>query len=122
MFLALLAAAAGVAGAADTTSLAGKWNFHYNIQGYEEELECTLTQDGQNVSGPCKSSEAPDTPLAMTGKVEAKQVTLQYKTTYNGDDLTVVYTGKLETAEKVTGTVDVEPMGASGDFTATAVK
>jgi hypothetical protein len=119
--LAILFVSAAALASAETTSLAGKWRFHSSIQGYEGDLDCTLAQEGATVSGTCKSPESEGT-LAMTGKVEDKQVTLQYKTVYNGDDLTIVYTAKLESTEKFAGKVDVQPMGVDGEFTATPIK
>jgi hypothetical protein len=112
---------AGIACAADTLTLAGKWKLHSSIQGYEGELQCHLTQDGQNVAGTCKSAETPGT-LAMNGKIESKQVVLQYKTMYNGDELTIIYTASVENTDKFSGRVDVQPMGVEGEFTATPVK
>jgi hypothetical protein len=84
-------------------------------------MDCTLTQNGENVSGTCNSSVAPK-PVAMSGKVTDKQVTLQHKAEYNGDELTIVYTAKLEKADEFSGTVDVQPMNVDGEFTAKAVK
>ncbi|HLY17229.1 MAG TPA: hypothetical protein VKR61_08385 [Bryobacteraceae bacterium] len=116
---AFLIAAATVAFAAENASLAGKWNLHYNISGYDGNLDCTFDQKDKDVTGTCKSS---DGTVSVTGKVDDKAVTLQYKTQYNGDDLTIVYTGKLESAAKFAGTVTVQPMGADGEFTATQSK
>jgi hypothetical protein len=117
----LWVAASGFACAADAT-VAGKWNIHSVIQGYEGDLECNLTQDGVKVSGTCKSAQQPGVSLEMTGKVEDRQVTLQYNTQYNGDELTIVYTAKLENADKFSGLVNVLPMQVGGEFTATLVK
>lgn len=85
-------------------------------------MECDLTQDGQTVSGKCKAAMQPDAAIAMAGKVETNQVTLQHKTMYNGDELTLVYTAKLESADKFSGRVEVQPMGVDGEFTATPLK
>lgn len=95
---------------------------HSVIQGHEGDIECNLTQEGQKVSGTCKSPQAPGASLEMTGKVQNDQVTLQYNTQYNGDDLTIVYTAKLETAQKFAGSVNVQPMDVGGEFAATLVK
>ncbi len=115
----LLAATAAVTQAAETASVAGKWNLHYNISGYEGDLDCTFNQNDKDVTGTCKGEQGS---VSVTGKVDDTNVTLQYKTEYNGEELTVVYTGKLESPTKIAGTVNVEPMGADGDFTATQSK
>jgi hypothetical protein len=41
---------------------------------------------------------------------------------YEGQKLTPVYSGTLESAEKIAGTVDVQGMGLGGEFTATKAK
>lgn len=113
MFLAI--AAAAIAPAADS-SMAGKWVLHFNISGYSGDLDCAFTQKDKDVAGSCKN---PDGNVSVTGKVDGAAVTLQYKTEYNGDELTVIYTGKMESPTKLSGTVNVQPIGADGDFTAT---
>lgn len=113
--------ASGLACAADPT-LAGKWKIHSSIQGYEGDLDCNLAQEGQDISGTCKSTDGSGMSVALSGKVANHEVTLQYKTMYNGDELTLVYTAKLESSEKFSGKVDVQPMGVDGEFTATSVK
>lgn len=114
----LLAAAAAVP--AETTSpLAGNWKLHNSIQGHESDLDCTFTQTNDQVQGNCTGERGS---LAVTGKVSDTQVTLQYKTEYQGDELTIVYTGKLESAAKIAGTVSVQPLGVDGEFTAVQVK
>jgi hypothetical protein len=113
---AMLFLSVGVALAADDASLSGKWTLHYNISGYSGDLDCSFNQNAQEITGTCKS---PDGNVSVTGKVDGKDVTLTYKTEYNGDQLTVVYTGKLESPKKFAGSVTVQPMGADGEFTAT---
>jgi len=115
----LLLALAGTMAAADTPSLAGNWKVHSNIAGYESDLNCTFTQTGDEIGGTCKNEEAN---LTVTGKVSESKVTLQYKTEYNGEQLTLVYTGKMESSTKFSGVVAVLPMDVDGDFTATLVK
>jgi len=115
----LLFAAAALAPAADTTSLAGKWNLHSSISGYEGDLACTFTQTGTEIGGTCKGEQGD---VSVTGKLEDKQVTLQYKTEYNGDELTIIYKGKFDSDSKITGGVTVDPMGVEGEFTATQSK
>jgi hypothetical protein len=115
----LFATVAAVAPAADYASLTGKWILHYSISGNDGDLDCTFNQTDQDITGACKH-EAGN--VSVTGKVQDKGVTLQYKTEYNGEELTVIYTGKFESAEKISGTVMVQPMGVEGDFTATPSK
>jgi len=105
--------------APENNSLAGKWTLHYNISGNEGDLACTFDQSDKDFTGACKGDQGE---VSVTGKVDEAKVTFQYKTEYNGDVLTIVYTGKLESPAKVSGTVDVQPMGVDGDFTLTQSK
>jgi hypothetical protein len=58
----------------------------------------------------------------MTGKVTDTNITWQYKTEYNGTPLTLVYTGAADKDSKIVGSVEVQPMSVTGDFTATLSK
>ena len=44
----------------------------------------------------------------------------KYDSDYNGTPLTLSYTATLDDTGKFAGTVEVQPFGVSGDFTATA--
>ena len=107
--------------AADTPSVAGKWKIHQSIANNESDSVCTLTQTGTDVGGTCKGAEGPE--LKVTGKVEGTKVTWHYEAEYNGSPLTMTYTATLDSnSGKFAGTVDVDPFGVQGDFTATADK
>ncbi len=108
-----------IAPAAEDTSLAGQWKMHSSIAGHDSDFDCTFTQNNQDLGGTCKTTEAT---LTISGKVEASKVTFQYKTTYEGQELTIVHSGKVESPAKITGSVEVQPMGVTGDFTASQVK
>ena len=58
----------------------------------------------------------------MTGAVDGKKVTWKFDSEYNGTPLTLTYTATLDDSNKISGSVEVEPFGVSGDFTATPVK
>jgi hypothetical protein len=115
----LLLAGTIVAPAADSISLAGQWKLHSSIAGYENDMECTLTQDKQEVAGSCKTDQGT---VTISGKLEESKLTFEYKTTYEGQELTIVHLGTVESPTKISGSVDVQPMGVSGDFTATQSK
>ena len=117
--LLVILASSSLTPAADGNSMAGPWKIHSNIAGYESDLDCTFTQNNQDVAGTCKSADAT---LTVSGKLEEKKVTFQYKTVYEGQDLTVLHSGTFESATKIVGTVDVQPMGVAGDFTASQSK
>jgi hypothetical protein len=118
MFSFLFTACAALVPAAENPAVAGQWKVHSNISGYESDMDCTFTQKDKEIAGTCKSDQDP---VTITGKVEEKKVTFQFKTQYQGEDLTIIYTGTIE-SNKMAGTVDVQPMAVSGDFTAAQAK
>lgn len=119
VLVALLLASMPAISADEPDPFSGKWKVHTNIQGYEFDMDCTFAVKEGEITGTCKG-EGPE--LSIKGKVEGKKLSWQYNTEYNGDALTVTMTGALETDAKITGTADVQPMGASGEFSATQVK
>lgn len=119
LVIALSIAAATRASAVQQTSVAGKWKVDSNIGGTASEQSCTFTQkDDGALAGTCDSDQGE---LAITGKVDGKNVTWQLNTRWEGQVLTVIYSGALESS-KIVGRVDVQPLGVSGEFTATPQK
>jgi hypothetical protein len=106
--------------AAGVTNLTGQWTIHNSIAGNESDQECKLVQQDNAITGTCKSAEGKD--LAVSGTVDGKKVTWKYDSDFNGTPLTLTYTASLDESNKVSGTVDVQPFGVSGDFTATPQK
>ena len=107
--------------AADNPSLTGRWKIHSSIAGNDSDSECTLTQTDADISGTCKTAEGTDS--KATGKVDGAKVTWSFGSDYNGTPLTITYKATLgATAEKIAGTVSVDPFGVEGDFTATSEK
>jgi hypothetical protein len=101
--------------AADGPALSGKWKVHNSIVGNESDQDCSFVQEGNDISGTCSLEQGT---AKLTGKITDAKITWQYNTEYNGSPLTLVYTGTMDKDSKITGTVEVEPMSVSGDFTA----
>jgi hypothetical protein len=101
--------------AVQPASVSGKWKVSANIAGTASELTCTFAQKEAELSGTCAGDQAQ---LAVTGKVDNKTVTWQFNTMWEGQTLTVIYSGTIE-ADKISGGVDVQPLGVAGEFTAT---
>ena len=106
--------------AAGATSLTGHWTIHNSIAGNESDQACTLTQTDNKITGSCKSAEDKDLPV--TGSVDGKKVTWQYESDYNGSPLTLTYTATLDDSGTISGSVEVDPFGVTGDFTASPAK
>lgn len=117
-FLALVAASS-VALQTQPPSIGGAWTVRADISGNQSESSCTFTQKESDLTGTCNSDRGA---VMITGKVDGKTVSWQFDTQYEGQTLTVYYNGTSQSAEKITGTVNVQPMNVSGEFTATKTK
>jgi hypothetical protein len=100
-------------------SVGGAWTVRADISGNQSESNCTFTQKEGELTGTCNSDRGS---VMITGKVDGKTVSWQFDTQYEGQTLTVYYSGTSQSAEKITGTVNVQPMNVSGEFTATKAK
>src|SRR5580700_10479104 len=98
------------------TDLTGKWTVHNSIAGNENDQECMLVVTDNKITGSCKSQ---DKDLPVTGTVDGNKVTWQFQSEYNGSPLTLIYKATLDDSSKIAGTVEVQPYGITGDFTAT---
>lgn len=99
-------------------SVAGTWKVTGDVSGNPVDQVCTFTQDSKKLTGSCKSAGA-DKPTEFTGEMNDKKVTWQYETDYQGQKLTVAFTGALDAAgSQLKGDIDVQPVGVSGTFTA----
>ena len=100
-------------------NLTGKWTVHQNIVGNESDQECSFVLTENKLTGTCKGTKKD---VEIKGGIDGNKLTWQYESEYNGTPLTVKYTATLDDSGKISGTVDVDPFGVSGDFTATPVK
>jgi hypothetical protein len=105
--------------AAPAPNLTGQWSIHNNIAGNESDQQCKLVQTDNKLTGTCKTEEK-DAPV--TGSVDGNKITWKYESEYNGTPLTMTYTATIGDSDKLSGNVDVEPFGVTGDFTATPSK
>ena len=105
--------------AADAPNISGQWAVHTSVEGNESDQDCTFTHEESTIGGTCKYEQQI---MKVTGSVEGKKAVWRYNAEYNGSTLTVTYTATLDNADKISGTVDVEPMAVSGDFTAKRTK
>ena len=110
-------AVAAVAPAADTAPLSGKWQIHNVISEHESDENCTFVQNGNDLTGTCTSNRGTG---SISGKVDDRKVTWTYKsnTGANGP-VTLQYTGTLNSATAMSGSVTVKEYGVEGEFTAT---
>jgi hypothetical protein len=104
---------------AGTPSLTGLWSVHNSIAGSESDQECKFVQTDDKLAGNCKSA---DKEVQVTGSLDGKKLTWKYESEYNGTPLTLIYTATLDDSGKISGSVEVQPFGVTGDFTATPSK
>jgi uncharacterized protein (DUF2147 family) len=96
-------------------NITGKWHVVGNIAGTISDSVCTFMQDGAKLTGSCKGEDSTND---FTGTVTDKEVRWSVKSDYNGMNLTITYVGKPGDGKTFSGTVDVQPMGVDGTFTA----
>ena len=105
--------------AAGAPSLTGQWTVHQNIANNESDQECTFVQTDDKLTGSCKSN---DKDVPITGSIDGTKLTWKYDSDYNGTPLTLTYTATLDDSGKIAGSVEVQPFGVTGDFTASPSK
>lgn len=113
----LLAASAFATGAPNLT---GNWTVHNSIAGNESDQPCKFVLTDNKLTGSCKSQDDKD--LEVSGTLDGNKLIFKYESDYNGTPLTLSYTATLDDSGKIAGSVEVQPFGVSGDFTATPVK
>ena len=99
--------------------LAANGTFTTISVGSESDMKCTFVQKDKDLTGTCKGDSGD---LKITGTVDGKKMTFKYNTDYNGQTLTLVYAATLDDMAKIAGTVEVQPMDVTGDFTMTPPK
>jgi len=109
--LAAVAFLSSVAIAADA-NVTGKWTMTVTSQAGTGSPTFDLKQEGDTVTGTYKGAlgEAP-----VTGSVKGNDLTLNIKISAQGQELAVVYSGKIE-GDSVSGKVSLGEMG-EGTFT-----
>ena len=110
---------AGSAFAVASPNLTGKWAVHNSIAGNESDQQCKFDLADNKLTGTCKSE---DKEVQITGSLDGKKLTWQYDSEYNGSPLTLIYTATLDDSDKIAGSVEVQPYGVTGDFTAAPAK
>ena len=100
---------------APADSVSGSWKIALDVMGNGAEELCTLKQTGATLSGSCVGSQGEK--LAASGEVKDGKVTFQHAGDYQGQPLTIVFTGSFASPTQLKGTVEVKPMGIFGTFT-----
>lgn len=109
----VLAAACAAPALADVT---GDWQIEGAIGQMPLSVVCSLKEADGKLTGSCHNEQFPDLPL--TGETGEGTATWTYTVDFQGQQLTVSYSGKLESDTAMKGDIAVggQPSGA---FTAT---
>jgi hypothetical protein len=104
--------------AAPGVDITGTWALAADVQGVSVTETCTLTQSPEGkLTGSCDVNGMAK--YATTGSVTDKTVIITHAGEYQGQGLTMTYTGKVNSDGGITGVLDVDPMSVSGSFSAT---
>jgi hypothetical protein len=100
--------------------VSGVWKVDATVADMPVNTTCTLKQTDTAISGNCKLSieNTADQTLDVKGEVKDKQVTWTYQLDYQGSPYTLTYTGTLDSATSIKGSIAVDPSDSKGDFTA----
>ncbi len=100
--------------AAHAADVSGTWNVDGDVYGHPVKFTCDLTQEGETLSGTAALETAN---VPVTGSVKDALVVFEYDTEAEGVLYHLVFTGKLDEAGVMRGTIAVA--GVEGTFTAT---
>jgi hypothetical protein len=112
LLLAVLLSAGLLAPHAD---LSGDWRITGDVQGYPIDEACTLAHKDATLSGTC-AAQGKNFPT--TGTVDGNKVVFKHGGEYQGDPLTLTFTGVVADDGTFSGTIYVDPMAVDGTFAA----
>ncbi len=92
------------------------WKIVAVVGGQTVPVNCTLSRDGDALSGTCARADGSETPVPATGSVNGSDVKLAYDVKFQDMPLHIAYTGTLQSDGSVSGSIDVA--GQTGTFTA----
>ena len=101
---------------ANASTLDGTWHIDGSIEDHPVKPTCTIAEKDQKLTGTCTGTDGKD--QTITGSIKDKTINWQYDTVYQSDPITLIFSGTIDKDSHITGTVSVEPMQASGNFTA----
>ena len=99
--IALVAFVLSVGVAVAQTSVAGEWDGSFNTPGGARPFKLTFVVDGEKLTGTAKR---PTGDVPITGTIEGDAINFSYTISYGGNDLTLMYSGKVS-GDSMSGTV-----------------
>jgi len=89
-------------------NISGDWSVTVETSGGSGSPSFTFKQDGENLTGMYKGQFGES---ALTGTVKGSDIKFTIKINAQGQDLTIVYTGKIESKDSMKGTVALGELG-----------
>lgn len=106
--------------AAAADSLPGTWQIQGDVEGNPLSEVCTIQQTEAALTGSCTAAGGPI--YEITGEVKDGTITFRHGGEYDGQPLTIIYSGTLTSPEEIRGTVEVQPFQVTGWFSAKPVE
>lgn len=94
----------------------GSWTITGDVQGYPINETCVFTQDKDKIAGSCKDAEGKAYDTTVT--VNDKKVVFVHGGEYEGQALTITFSGTYNDKGELAGAIDVQPLNYDGTFTA----
>ena len=115
----LLLAVMLLTGDPEDSTLSGRWRIVGDVGGYPVNQTCTIKQAGTLLTGNCASDQATE---SISGETVGAEFSFTQNSDYEGSRLQFTYRGTFESATRLKGRIDVQPVGAAGTFTAERVE
>lgn len=93
----------------DAVDLTGKWDVTVSSQGQVGTSEVTLIQKSDSLIGKYVSQTMGE--LQVVGTVKGRDFSFAYNTNMNGQPLTFTVKGVVQTADSLSGTATMGPLG-----------
>jgi len=104
--------------AANAADASGSWHVTGSIGDNPIDTTCKLTEKDGALTGSC-TRKADGKAVDAVGTAKDQKIEWHYNSEYNGDPITVTYSGTLGKDGTISGTIVVDPYNATGEFTAT---
>lgn len=86
---------------AQTSTVAGEWDGEFNTPGGSRPFKFVLAVEGEKLTGAAKR---PNGDVPITGTIKDDVINFQYTISYNGNDVTMFFSGKVA-ADAMGGTI-----------------
>ena len=74
-------------------SIAGEWDATFSTPGGPQALKLIFKVDGEKITGTAKRSRGD---VAISGTIKGDDITFSYSIDYNGNPVTITFTGKVK--------------------------